>query len=130
MSSTQQETPEGIISQEQHSPAPEIQNPQASGSNLTPGDIGHFLGQPISKAPAQLPDSSNVTHLWFSTLALQSSLSEKPQVAWRREAIVMIARETLNRHYIYPFRELSRQARRMAPEVLETLEEFLQGIPH
>jgi len=130
MSSTQQETPEGIISQEQHSPAPEIQNPQASGSNLTPGDIGHFLGQPISKAPARLPDSSNVTRLWFSTLALQSSLSEKPQVAWRREAIVMIARETLNRHYIYPFRELSRQARRMAPEVLETLEEFLQGIPH
>jgi len=70
MSSTQQETPKSIVSHEQSSSAQDIQIPQASGSNPTPGEIGQFSGQPISEAPAQLPNSSNTTHLWFSTLAL------------------------------------------------------------
>jgi len=130
MSSAQQETSKGIISQEQGSSARDIQIPQASGSNPSPEGIGKFSGQPIGEAPAQLPDSSNITHLWFLMLALQYYLSKKPQLVWRREAIVMIAKKTLNRSCIYPFRELSRHARRTVPEVLELLEEFLQGIPH
>jgi len=69
MSSTQQETPWSIISPEQGSSAQDIQIPQASGSNPTPGGIGQFSGQPIGKAPAQLPASSNTTCLWFSMLA-------------------------------------------------------------
>ena len=77
MSSTQQETLKSIVSQEQGSSAHDMQIPQTPGSNPTSEGIGQFSGQPISEAPTQLPDSSTVTCLLFSMLALQSSLLEK-----------------------------------------------------
>ena len=131
MSSTQQHTTGGDAPQEQSSFGPHVgSSGQHSGGIHPSEEIGHFSGKPIGEGPKQLPDDINDTRLWFPTLALRSSLSEKPQAAWRREAIIMIARETLNRSYIYPFREIPKHSRRIAIEVLETLDEMIQGIPY